>query len=406
MKRWSIRCDAAVTPDSVVNSPVVEIEGGHIASVKKNSGAEATIDLSGCVLSPGFINSHDHLIGNYFPKVGNGPYLNWLPWDNDLKSADAYRERQQIENRDLYLLAGYRNLISGVTSVHDHIPHFVQEPFLKKMPLKVISRYTLAHCVASFALNWGDGIEPEYKKALDEDVPFVTHAAEGFDDETSRDIETLDRKGALGAHTVLVHAISLSKNDMQLIKQKKASVVWCADSNMFMYDRTADIKGILDTGINTCIGTDSPMSGGENILTELKFDRDYYKKAYGSDLPAKQLIKMVTENPAKAFRLYENGRIETGMNADLIAVNHKHDDPFESLVSATLADVRLVIINGLPVYGYAEHLDSFRKFDIKYQIVKIAGIDRFIIGDLKGVLERINKAVGFQKKFPFMPVEL
>ncbi|HPJ13594.1 MAG TPA: hydrolase, partial [Spirochaetota bacterium] len=67
---------------------------------------------------------------------------------------------------------------------------------------------------------------------------------------------------------------------------------------------------------------------------------------------------------------------------------------------------KLAIINGIPVYGHAVFLDSFKNFGIKYQTVRIAGIDRFIIGDLLGVLSRINKAVGFKKKFPFMPVEL
>jgi hypothetical protein len=28
-----------------------------------------------------------------------------------------------------------------------------------------------------------------------------------------------------------------------------------------------------------------------------------------------------------------------------------------------------------------------------------------VIGDLKGLLRRISKAVGFKKEFPFLPVE-
>ena len=81
---------------------------------------------------PGLIDCHDHLLGTYLPRVGDRkPYLNWLVWDNDLKASPIYAEMQQIESADLYLLGEYRHLISGVTSVQDHIPHFVQDMFKK-----------------------------------------------------------------------------------------------------------------------------------------------------------------------------------------------------------------------------------------------------------------------------------
>ena len=405
MKKWSIKCSSALTPDSEISNCVLEIDSGYISSVSKSS-AKPLIEIENSVVLPGFINSHDHLIGNYYPKVGNGPYINWLPWDNDLKSAPVYRERQQIENRDLYLLAGYRNLISGVTSVHDHIPHFVQDPYLDIMPLKVISDYSLVHSITPFALNWGEGIEAEYARAEKEDIPFVAHVGEGFDEESRNELKVLNQKGGLGEHSVLVHSISFTPEEIALIKQKKASVVWCADSNIFMYNRTADIKTMLKTGVNVCIGTDSLMSGGENLLHEIRFARKYYNDHYGEDIPAKQIIRMVTENPAKAFRLRENGKLAGGMLADFIVLDKKNRDAFESAANAGLEDVKLVVINGIPVYGYASMINFFGSFGIKYQTVKIAGTDRFIIGDLKGVLARINKAVGFRKKFPFMPVEM
>ncbi|MBP8081961.1 MAG: amidohydrolase family protein [Spirochaetes bacterium] len=406
MKKWTLKCSCAISSDSTVQNATIEIDGAYISAISKSAVSKPDADISNSVATPGLINSHDHLIGNYFPKVGNGPYINWLPWDNDLKSAPAYRERQQIANRDLYLLAGYRNLISGVTSVHDHIPHFVQDPFLDIMPLKVISDYTLVHSITQFALNWGEGIEAEYARSEKEGIPFVAHVGEGFDEESRNELKILNQKGGLGEYSVLVHSISFTPEEIALVKQKKASVVWCADSNIFMYNRTADIKTMLKTGVNVCIGTDSPMSGGENILHEMKFGRKFYNDHYNEDLPAKQIFKMTTENPARAFRLAENGKLAEGMLADIVLFDKKNDDPYESVVNADLKDVKLAIINGIPVYGHAVFLDSFKNFGIKYQTVRIAGIDRFIIGDLLGVLNRINKAVGFKKKFPFMPVEL
>ncbi len=408
MKKWAIDAGAIITPHSVIKKGSVVMHNGYIDELAKGfSDAKITLQIPDGVLCPGLINSHDHLIGNYYPKVGNGPYENWLPWDNDLKSDPTYNERQQIENRDLYLLAGYRNLISGVTSVHDHIPHFVQEPFLDLLPLKVISDYALVHSIAPFALNWGEGVGEEYQRALKEDIPFITHIAEGFDKDTVRDLETLEKKGGLGDHSVLIHGIAFSEADIRKIKAAGATVVWCGDSNMFMFDKTANIRYMLSQGVNVTIGTDSPMSGGLNLLHEMRFDRELYPKLFKGDrVTDKQLVEMVTSNAAKAFRLYENGSIETGKLADLVVFDRSREDPYDSVVSAELKNVRLVVIEGIPVYGDEAYAEIFEEHEVETQKVTIAGQKRLIIGDVLGLLERINRAVGFEKKFPFMPVQL
>ena len=331
MAKWSIQGATLLTPDKVIEKGGIIIDGAKIAEASSRaSHSGISVSVSDAVLLPGLINSHDHLIGTYLPKVGNGPYVNWLPWDNDLKSADVYRERQQVENRDLYLLGGYRNLLSGVTSVSDHIPHAVNEPFLDILPVKALSRYALAHSVGPLALQWGDGISIEYQKAQKEDIPFITHCSEGFDEETKRDVRTLERLGAIGEYTVLIHGIAFSKDDIALLKERRSNVVWCADSNMYMFNETTDIKGIIDAGVNVSIGTDSPMSGGENLLHEMRFGREYYRKKYGEDLPAKQIVRMVTSNPAHSFRLHKNGKIEPGNIADIVLFRRK-GDPYESV---------------------------------------------------------------------------
>lgn len=405
MSKWAIEAAEIVTPDDIVYNSSININDDKISGISSNTRAKISVDLSDCVVCPGLINAHDHLLGTYYPKVGNGPYPNWLPWDNDLKSSPVYRERQQIENRDLYLLGAFRNLISGVTSVQDHIPHFVQDPFIEILPIKVISDFAMAHSITSFALPWGDGVEVEYKKAKKNKIPFVTHIAEGFDEETIEDIKTLNNKGALGEYSVLVHGLAFSEKDIELISEKGASVVWCADSNMFMFNRTANVEYLLEAGVNVCIGTDSPMSGGENLLHEMKYDRELYPELFGKKLLDRQIVKMVTENPAKAFKLNKNGKIATGYLADLVAFSKQSDDPYTSIVNAKLADVNMVVINGNPIYANKEFSYIFDQLSIKYQEINVDSVDKIIAGDLIGLLERINKAVRFKKKFPFMPVK-
>jgi cytosine/adenosine deaminase-related metal-dependent hydrolase len=240
---------------------------------------------------------------------------------------------------------------------------------------------------------------------VENDIPFITHCSEGFDDETRRDVMTLDRLGALGDHTVLIHGIGFSEKDMDLIKKKDSSVVWCGDSNIFMYNKTVDVKKLLEKKINVCIGTDSPMSGGENLLYEMRFDKKVYKKLYAQELNDETIYKMVTVNPAKAFRLYDSGEIKEGNIADLVVVKDRGGSYINSVVSAELKDIMLVVINGMPAYGDAGFSDLFDALNIKYQKIVLAGKEKIIIGDLLGLLRRISRAVGFRKEFPFMPVD-
>ncbi len=405
MKKWVLSGAAILNPDETSEKMNIQIENGRITLVSKQEiNSSINITTRG-IISSGLINSHDHLLGNYYPKVGNGPYVNWLPWDNDLKSAPLYQERSQIENRDLYLLAAYKNLLSGVTTVSDHMPHFVAEPFYDILPVKAIREYALAHSVNSFALKWGDEINVEYKKAIDQDIPFITHVSEGFDSETVQDIETLDKKGGLGDHSVLIHCLAFSESDMDLVKKRGATVVWCGDSNMFMYGKTAKIKEMLEKKINICIGTDSPMSGGENLLYEMKFDKKLYKKLYGVELSDETIYRMVTVNPAKGFRMYDSGTIKTGNIADFVVVRDRGGSYVNSVVSAELKDIMLVVINGMPAYADVEFAELFVSLGIQYQEIVLDGIEKVIIGDLLGLLRRISRAVGFKKEFPFMPVE-
>jgi len=406
MGKWSINNITILSPEKKAHTGNLLINNNKIESVaKSNFDASIQINVEDGIIVPGLINAHDHLLGTYLPKVGNGPYENWLPWDNDLKSSPVYQERQQIENLDLYLLGAYRSLFSGALIVSDHIPHFVGDPFYDLLPVKAIKKFSLAHSVASFALAWGDEISVEYKRAVKNDIPFITHIAEGFDSETVRDLETIEKQGGLGDHSVFVHGIAFSENDMNKIKSAGASVVWCADSNMFMFNQTTDIQMLLDKKINVAIGTDSPMSGGLNLLYEMKFDKKLYEKLYGEELSDNQILKMVTENPAKAFNLHQNGHIKEGFNADLTIFKDKGGSPENSVVNAELEDVMLVIIDGKPVYGDEDFSELFDAMNISYQNVTLKGVKKIVIGDPVGLLRRISRAVGFKKEFEFLPIE-
>src|SRR5689334_8313466 len=62
------------------------IRGGARAACRARHTLDARmkLDLEGYEVLPGFINAHDHLEFNLFPRLGAGPYRNATEWARDI----------------------------------------------------------------------------------------------------------------------------------------------------------------------------------------------------------------------------------------------------------------------------------------------------------------------------------
>lgn len=212
--------------------------------------------------------------------------------------------------------------------------------------------------------------------------------------------------GALTEHTVMIHGLALSDEDLDKIAKAKAHLITCPVSNYFMFKTIARIKEWLERGINTSLGTDSPMSGGMNILEEMKFLKMAYKSKYNEDIDDRTVLYMITKNPAKAFRIdNEVGYIKSGYRAD-ITIFRIRKDPFSSIVNAWFNDIEIVFINGIPMYGFYYYKDLFDKFSnlVDYSKAIIDMKERIIVGSLEELMKTVWKFVGFKKQLPFIPI--
>jgi len=383
------------------------IQGERIAF---QQGA-VSIDLGdkSCVY-PSLINTHDHLQGNYLPPVGPKPgtfYLTWLPWDKDLKASDTFKERSNLDREDLYALSGYKCLFSGVTTVNDHFPHELNGKILPTLPIRAISEYCLSHECSSYDLGWGDGIEIEHKRAVENKWPFITHLCEGFEWEAMHGIQVLENFGCLDRHCLLIHCLSLSDAEIKKLAKVKASVSWCARSNMRMFNVTAKIRKLIKAGVNVTIGTDSSATGSVNLLAEIKYARELYRNMYGEDLPAKKMFEMVTHNAAKAFLMEDRiGTLDEGKLGDILVLKTSHDDPYENFVNASMKDIELLILAGTPIYGETRFLDIFGgKLPSGYSQIEVGGRTMFVKGDPEGLYTMVRQKVGFKKMLDYLPFD-
>jgi cytosine/adenosine deaminase-related metal-dependent hydrolase len=407
MLKYSLKNGVIVTSGRVPKIGVLGVSGERIF----HPDTTKAVDLGGrSFVYPALINTHDHLQGNYLPRVGPKPgtfYLTWLPWDNDLKASDIFIERSRLSREELYALSAYKNLFSGVATVNDHFPQAMNKTILPKLPIRAILNYGLAHEISSYDLKWGDGAEVEHRRAVKNGWPFITHLAEGFDGESMDGVKNLERLGILDNHCLLVHGIGFSDEDIRKVANAGASVSWCAASNMFMFNVTCKIKKLLNAGVNVTIGTDSAATGSFNFLEELHYDRDLYRRLYGEDLSAQRIFDMVTINAAKAFWMQDQiGSLEEGKEADILVLKGRTDDPYENLISASMEDIELLTLAGKPLYGEPRFIDLFGgKLPKGYSHVTVANRPMFVIGN-PGVLYReVRKKIGFKKILDFLPFE-
>jgi hypothetical protein len=334
-------------------------------------------------------------------------YLTWLPWDNDLKASDTFKERSNLTRDDLYALSGYKCLFSGVTTVNDHFPQAINGAILPTLPVRAILEYGLAHEATSYDLKWGDGVEVEHERAVKNKWPFITHLAEGFDEEAMHGVETMDKMGILDKHCLFIHCLAFSDEDINKVAKAGASVSWCGFSNMFMFNVTCKIRKMIKAGVNVTIGTDSSATGSANLLAEMKYDRALYQELYGEDLPPKNIFEMVTINAAKAFWMDDRiGALEVGKLGDILVLKGRKDDPYENLVSASMQDIELLVLAGQPILGELRFLDfTGGRLPEGYTQITVGQRPMFVKGDPAGLYVECRRKIGFKKVLDYLPFE-
>jgi len=105
--------------------------------------------------------------------------------------------------------------------------------------------------------------------AKEKDLRIQTHISENvnelklvkhlFPDQNSYS-EVYDVHGLLTEKTILAHAVHLSKEEMQLIKQRKSKISHCPASNSAVGSGLCPVRTLLDEGLEVGLGTD--VSGG------------------------------------------------------------------------------------------------------------------------------------------------
>lgn len=375
---------------------------GEITS-EKPENAETVFEAQDAVLTPGFINAHDHLDYNH-----KGPSSRTLPGYVE-KNPDRYNHRfdwrsgcrgykrmpaSKTVAYDTLAWNELRQVVSGTTTIvsggtmtlirrSKAVPSsggvdglarnigggpgsegliFSKAIELDTFPLKG----KRARC--RFQPADGDGYEGHPDKEELKDVIYIAHVAEGKDNVSRNEFVNLSsddgrRVDILGENVAFIHMVAVLEKDVAKFAQSGATMIWSPRSNFSLYGITAPVSLFKEYGVNIVLGTDWAYSGSAHVLDELNVVSAYNRKYLDNLFTNKEIWQMVTVNPAK-FMLLDNqiGDIAPGMQADLalFSLNGRKietdEDAYGAVVNASVNQVELVMRGGNILFGNYEFL--------------------------------------------------
>lgn len=390
----------------VIENCSIGVEGGKIVYIgHETPEAREVIDAGGRIVMPGLINAHAHtamcIMRGY---ADDYPLKSWL-YDKVFPVEARLDERAIVAGATLGMAEMLR---TGTVSFSDM--YFCQ-PAVAKAAEKIGIKANL--CNAVIAL--GDGYVFENDRAVRETAELLSkYGASGsiradvsihaeytsppavwrrvhewakeygvithihLSETLSEHEEAKTRHGMSAARAfeangifdtpvLAAHGVWLEEDDMAVLANNGVSVAHCPVSNMKLGSGSADTAAMIRAGINVCLGTDGACSNNSlDLFEEIKLAA-LVAKAEALDptaLPAYEALKMATVNGARAQgRADETGRIEIGLDADLIMIdsNSPHLRPIYDPVAAVVysahgSDVCMTMVRGRVLYRNGEWL--------------------------------------------------
>jgi 5-methylthioadenosine/S-adenosylhomocysteine deaminase len=135
--------------------------------------------------------------------------------------------------------------------------------------------------------------------------------------------------GLLGPHLSAAHGIWIDDDDMRLLAGSGASVVHAPASNMRFGSGLAQIRKLLDHGVNVGLASDGANSSDSLNMFEMMRVGTYISRIVTPEfdhwLDTAETLFMATEGSARAMGFGSKiGRIEAGYQADLVLLDLAH----------------------------------------------------------------------------------
>ncbi|MGZ7033421.1 MAG: amidohydrolase family protein, partial [Thermoanaerobaculia bacterium] len=375
MKRYRARWVVPVAQPPIEDGCVVE-DGGQIVYVGNSAAAPngEERDFGDAVILPGLINAHTHL--ELTSMRGFLEDLCFNDWIDKLRSSrkEALTDEMLLDSARYGIVEG---LHSGITTYADTCATgFVMHAMLEMGVRGIMFQETFGsgpeQCeasikalrarVAQLAPLQTDlvrlGISPHapytvsdllYKASADfareEGWLMGLHIAESaaehelvrsgtgaFANEWhERNLEVvprgrspvalLEKTGCLATSPLLIHAVRLDSEDIELIARHNCTIAHCPASNAKFGHGISPLAELLEAGVKVGLGSDSVASNNRmDILEEARLAVLFQRASRRNEriIPAHQALELATLGGARALRIDDKvGSLEVGKDADM-----------------------------------------------------------------------------------------
>jgi 5-methylthioadenosine/S-adenosylhomocysteine deaminase len=260
--------------------------------------------------------------------------------------------------------------------------------------------------------------------AVKYDIPLHTHISE-----TAAEVENVrkesgmpvvpyvKKRGIFDAKVIAAHCVHIDEGEMRTIQHAHAGIAHNPSSNLKLASGFANVKRMLEVGVNVGIGTDGPASNNDlDMIEEIRLASMVAKCASGDPtaLPAKQTLAMATCIGAKAVHIdHLTGSLVPGKRADLIliGINEVHNSPnfrrnpegiyAQIIYAAKSTDISDVMVNGQWLMQDRQLLTLDEEVLLKEAQVYAGKIDTFLVEREKSVLSKLIAIGGASEEESF-----
>ena len=358
---------------SILDSKINSVNAESV----NDSGNSHIINFKDALAFPGLFNAHDHLEFNLFPRLRSKYYRDYLEWGNDIQKLFS----KEIINAlkipvELRMKFGMiKNLFNGITTVMHHGKNSVK---ISDQIVNVISNYNFLHSV-SLERNWRIKLILMHNK-----LPFVIHLGEGVGEAIENEVNKLFKWNLFKREIIAVHGISLNTNHADNL----AAIIWCPDSNLFLYNKTANVFE-LKNRIPVLFGSDSNLTSDPNFWNHIRIARAI------SALNDEELINSMTSLPGELLNVKDIGKIKNGCRADIVVVKKKSENNYDAFFNINPEDILLIIRSG-KIILFDESLEHECAY-LNYRKFKIRGSVKFTDKEIVAIIKKLE---GYKVQLP------
>jgi 5-methylthioadenosine/S-adenosylhomocysteine deaminase len=373
----------------------VHVRNGEIIAVGKDvAGGGERIDGAGMIVMPGLIDTHWHMWNTLFRSfAGDKPEEGYFP--------TVARFGAQMSPDDIFQgtrLAAAEAINSGMTFVHSWC-HNVRGTAHAEADVRALAEVGIRarhSCgwpqglpdtqsadqapIESLARNWrswsNEGLitlgmawrgqfragpikpemyQPEFDNARRLELPITVHVASAR--KAVNQIEPLYKAKLMGKDVQLIHTLSASPAELDMIKESGAAVSVSPGSELRIGYGYPQIGEMLERGIPLGMSVDTAaLTGRANLFDVLKLARDSENAKAESEfkMTARRALELGTIEGARSMGMDDQiGSLKPGKRADLIAINTNAlnmavlTDPAHLALEATAAEnVDTVVVDG------------------------------------------------------------